>query len=265
MRSLTMMRSAMVLAVALAASLAACGADAPREEKLAGRWVLQLVSPKGIHGRHSRYLGRTGPGATRRVTGEVLEARYVEDDCVIYSGYDRGLYTVCGDRLPVFIASLGRDFGDIRTEVIQAGNRQFTLPELKGAAQNISVEPVGGSWTAQPEALPGPSDAARARFILFRDDQLGRYPATIPALAYRYLEEDCLLVVYDETMLILTDPHGKAKGNFPAAVVCGRRDQIDLGTVERPSDISAGDEIRIEGELRRVSALKQQALAQPER
>ena len=83
-------------------------------------------------------------------------------------------------------------------------------------------------------------------------------------VAYRYLDDDCLLYAYPGG--IDRDANGARTGvSHGVFATCGRRYEVYLGSVEDPADLNAGDEIRIKGTMVPVSALKQKALAEPER
>jgi hypothetical protein len=59
----------------------------------------------------------------------------------------------------------------------------------------------------------------------------------MPVLAYRYLEDDCLLFVHP----------GTGRGfSYYTAVRCGRREEVHVGAVENPADIQAPNAILIE-------------------
>lgn len=84
-------KDAAVLLV-MAMTLGACSPS--DDEPLSERWVIEKHSPWNPDGRFAKYLSRRDGRGLRRVSGKLFAARYRSDDCVIYTGYDSGLYGV---------------------------------------------------------------------------------------------------------------------------------------------------------------------------
>ena len=200
-------------------------------EELSDRWATEYHGARGVDGRGRTNLVRKTGKSTRVVAHDVYSATFVGDDCVIYD--HNGLHGVCGDRPPVFVGLLaGKTFPTGVTSFQGQGNQVYTIDAIKQAARNVEEERLGGGWIVQREAFPWDYYGPEPRVILIRDDSLrGRFVfSSMPAMAYRYLDDDCLMFVYP----------GTGRGfSYYTAVKCGRREEVHVGAVERPTDIQA--------------------------
>ena len=242
------------------------GASRPSSVEVIGdHWVVEHYHPWNPDGHYAKYLARRGALSNKTVSGEILDVRYVGGDCVIYSDYDGGLYGICGESNPVYIDSFGDHAPDLQSETVTIGDRQFTIAEIKRAAQlcpkNIRV--VIGA--AQRQAFPDSSTSQDALpFVLFHKERTWRrFP--MAELAYRYIGHDCLLYVDPPVMRRLLDPAILGSGEYPIAASCGKRYEAYLGTVGRPSDIALGDAILVNGRSMRISEITRRALSERER
>lgn len=263
---------ALLVLIVAAIALLAFGLSRPsRVEAISDHWVLKHYDPWNPDGRHAKYLARRGALTDKTVSGNIVDFRYVGDDCVIYSDYDnKGLYGVCGEGNPVYVHSYG--FGGVgnndlsmQGETVTIGARQFTVAEIKRATQLVSEESPGGDWSAQREAFPDSSASQDApRFVLFHKERTWRR-STTPVLAYRYIGHDCLLFVDQPVIRRLLDPAILGSGKYPIAATCGKRYEAYLGTVEQPSDIAVGDVVLVNGRNMRVSEMRNRGLSERER
>jgi hypothetical protein len=207
-------------------------------EELSDRWATEYHGARGVDGRGWTNLVRKFGSEYRVVGDDIYGARFVGDDCVIYG--DNGLFGVCGDRPPIFVGLLpGNSFPAGATSFNGQGDQVYTIDAIKEAARSVEEERVGGRWIAQREAFPWAYYGPEPKVILFRDDSLrGRFPlSSMPVLAYRYLEDDCLMFVHP----------GTGRGfSYYTAVKCGRREEVHVGAVEKPADIQAPTEILVE-------------------
>jgi hypothetical protein len=261
--------SALLSLVIAAIALFAFSLGRPsRVEAISDRWVVEHYSPWNPDGHYAKYLARRGAFKNNTISGKIFDVRYVGDDCVIYSDYDYGygLYGVCGERNPVYVVGFGdHSASDLQSDPVTIGQRKFPVSEIKRAAQLASEEVPGGNWSAQREAFPDssvPPDAPH--FVLFHNEQTRRR-LPIPKLAYRYLGHDCLLYVDPPGVRRLLDPAILGAGQYPVAAVCGKRYDAYLGTVEQPSDITAGEAIPVNGHNLRVKEITRRAMSERDR
>ena len=249
-----------------AVALLLFGASRPASVEVTGdHWVLEHYHPWNPDGHYAKYLARRGALSNKTVSGEILDVRYVGDDCVIYSDYDGGLYGICGEGNPVYIDSFGDHAPNLQSETVTIGERHFTVAEIKRAAQLVSEEYPGGDWSAQRQAFPDSSTSEDAPpFVVFHKERTWRrFPMTV--LAYRYIGHDCLLYVDPPVMRRLLDPAILGSGEYPIAASCGKRYEAYLGTVGRPSDIALGDAILVNGRSMRIGEITRRALSERER
>ena len=234
------MRLLIILGVAglLIVALIVVRWDNVGREALSERWATEYRGARGVDGRGRTNLVRKTGSEYKVVGDDIYGARFVGDDCVIFR--DNGLFGVCGDRPPILVNLLAGDsFPPGATSFNGQGDQVYTIDAIKEAARNVEEERIGGRWIAQREAFPWDYYGPEPKVILFRDDSLyGRYPlSSMPVLAYRYLEDDCLMFVHPGT--------GRDFSHY-TAVKCGRREEVHVGAVEKPADIQAPNEILIE-------------------
>jgi hypothetical protein len=231
-----------------------------RVEAVSDHWVIEYYDRWNPDGLNVKQLARRGTLSDKRVSGNLVEFRYVGDDCVIYSDWDSDLYGVCGEGEPVYVAFADRDNPpNLLSDTITVEERQFPVSEIKRAAQLVSEERPGGHWRAQRQAFPDSSDSQDTpHFILFHEENLRLsmrvYRVPGPVLAYRYLGHDCLLYVYSPF-------ESRA---YPIAATCGKRYETSLGRAERPSD-AINDAPLINGHAMPVSDIRQRAMSERER
>jgi hypothetical protein len=172
---------------------------------------------------------------------------------------------VCGDRPPVFVATLGREFTNIQGDSVRVPERDtlIAVADIKRAARDVWEEHVGGKWSAQREAFPSGSGRLIQRYIIFRDDQYGRYVVSMPLVAYRYLDNDCLLFVHPGTFLDTSE--ADPRGDFFVTEQCGRHYDIRLGKLTRLSEIQLADAIPIDGKMLAISEIMRRGLAEESR
>jgi hypothetical protein len=257
----------LMLVLAAIALLVFYASRPSRVETISDHWVLEHYNPWNVDGHHSEYLARRGTITNKTVSGRILDFLYIGDDCVIYSDHDNDLYGVCGERPPVYVTTFGDDnVPDLRHDLIVFGDRQYQVADIKGAAQDVSEERVGGGWSAQREAFPNLSDSQDTpHSVLFREER-HRRRIPMPVLTYRYIGRDCLLYVYPTVMLLVFDPAATAGGShgYPVAAACDNRYEVYLGTVERPSDISLGEAILVSGKDISLGEIKRRAQSERE-
>ncbi len=257
----------LMLVLAAIASLVFYASRPSRVETISEHWVLEHYNPWNVDGYHSEYLARRGTMTNKTVSRRIRDFLYIGDDCVIYSDHDNDLYGVCGEHPPVYVTTFG-DYNvpDLRHDIVVVGDRWYQVADIKGAAQDVSEERVGGGWSVQLEAFPNLSDSQDTpQFVLFREERRRRIP--MPVLTYRYIGHDCLLYVYPTVMLLLFDPAAAAAGShgYPVAAACDNRYEVYLGTVERPSDISVGESILVSGKSISLGEIRRRALSERER
>jgi hypothetical protein len=256
-------RSSLAAVIVVAAGCVA-GLDI---EPLSDHWVIEHQPARGIHGRYTTYLARRDASGRRRVSNQLLETRYLGDDCVAFIDGQSAVHGVCGDLPPLFVGLLKEGVGTVQRESVIVEARQVTIPEIKLAAQEVWQERLGGRWIAQREAF-SPPDYARIgieRFVLFRDDSdRGTYRASMPILGYRYLAEDCVLSAH-AGVRIERQPDGALTGELNIAAQCGDRDRVFVGSIERLSDLFDSDELPIDGVVTPISELKARAMVAPMR
>jgi hypothetical protein len=213
----------------LAAGLLRMRWDNVDRTELSDRWHTEYRGAPGVDGRGRTNLVRKTGKTTRVVANDVYRATFVGDDCVIYD--QRGLFGVCGDLPPIFVGLLPGDlFSPQATSFKGEGEQVYTVDAIKEAARNVEEERIGGRWVAQRQAFPWDYYGPGPKVILFRDDSLrGRYVhSSMPALAHRYLEDDCVMFVYP----------GTGQGySYYTGVQCGRRERVHVGAVAEPADI----------------------------
>jgi len=231
-----------------------------RIEAVSEHWVIEHYDKGNVDGLNVTHLARRGARGNTGVSGNLLDFRYVGDDCVIYSDWATSLYGVCGEGAPVFVELASRaQAPSLESDTITTNGRQFSVAEIKRAAQHVSEERPGGHWRAQRQAFPYPSDPqGMPRFILFHEDS-ARLVEPVRrvygwVVAYRYLGQDCLLYVRPTV----------DSGEYAIVAACGERYEIDLGLVRQPSDALANPPIVL-GQSMSVSEMRRRALAEKER
>lgn len=246
------------LIVAAIAFLVYIASRPSRVEAVSDHWVIDYYSSLNPDGLNVKQLARRGTRRNKDISGNLAKFRYVGDDCVIYSDWDSDLYGICGEGKPVYVAFANRDRPpNLQSDTITSEERQFSVSEIKRAAQLVSEERLGGNWRAQRQAFPDSRNTGDT-FILFHDENTrlpGRvYRVSQPVLAYRFLGHDCVLYVYASL----------EKRAYPIAAACGKRFEVYLGQTDRPSD-AAGDPPLINGRAMRVSEIRQRALSERDR
>lgn len=256
----------LMLVLAAIALLVFYASRPSRVETISDHWVLEHYNPWNVDGYHSKYLARRGTITNKTVSTRILDFLYIADDCVIYSDHDNDLYGVCGEHPPVYVTTFGDDnVPDLRHDIVVFGDRQYHVADIKGAAQDVSEERVGGGWSAQREAFPDSLDPQDIpHFVLFREER-HRRRIPMPVLAYRYIGHDCLLYVYPTVMLLLFDPAAAGGSHeYPVAAACGNRYEAYLGTVPQPADISLGEAIQVRGKSTSLGEIRRRAQSERE-
>lgn len=247
--------AAIILLAAAALYLLTRPAQPSGVEALSPNWVLHRYNAGNPDGKASDYLARRSAGMEREISWKVFEARYVEDDCVVYSDWNDHVYGVCGDRAPVYVGLRGeRDHLGLRSDPVAIDGAHVTIAEIKQAAQSVSEQQPGGRWRAQRRAFAYYGDAG-PYWVLMRDEPLHHQRLIADGVtAYRYLGRDCLLWV---------DRAPDAR-DYPVRAACGKRFPVSIGTVARPEDIGFTTGPVIEGRTKDVSEIVTKAMSERE-